>query len=73
MSLSFTIPHFSERYHVCQAATADLVSRNGTWWLHVVASVSEPVVERHQDVIGVDLGLIRPAVTSTQQFLGTRH
>nr|WP_236031953.1 hypothetical protein [Ktedonospora formicarum] len=73
MSLSFRVPHFSERYRGCQVATADLVYRNGLWWLHVVVHVPEPVVERHPEVIGVDLGLTRPAVTSTRQFLGTRH
>ncbi|EFH84380.1 RNA-guided endonuclease InsQ/TnpB family protein [Ktedonobacter racemifer] len=73
MSLSFTVPHFSKRYRGCKIATADLLSRNGVWWLHVVVDAPEPVVEYHDEVIGVDLGLNRPAVTSQRHFLGSRH
>jgi putative transposase len=73
MSLAFTVPHFSERHRGCKIATADLLVRNGIWWLHVVVNVPEPVVEHNPEVIGVDLGLNRPAVTSTCHFLGTRR
>ncbi|GHO78183.1 transposase [Ktedonobacter sp. SOSP1-85] len=73
MSLAFTVPHFSERYRGCKIATADLLCCNGRWWLHVVVNVPEPVVPPHPEVIGVDLGLNRPAVTSTRHFLGTRR
>ncbi|GHO46076.1 RNA-guided endonuclease InsQ/TnpB family protein [Ktedonospora formicarum] len=73
MTLPFTVPHFSERYRGCTIATADLICRKGTWWLHVVVEVPEPVVQRSDEVVGVDLGLNRPAVTSQRHFLGTRH
>ncbi|GHO61406.1 transposase [Ktedonobacter sp. SOSP1-52] len=73
MSIPFTVPHFSERYRRCQPTSADLVYRKGKWWLHVVVAVPEPVVPRHDAVVGVDLGLNRPAVTSNRHFLGKRH
>ncbi len=73
MSISFTVPSFSAQYAGCKAATADLIYRKGKWWLHVVVSVPEPVVAPCEEIVGVDLGLNRPAVTSTRQFLGGRH
>jgi putative transposase len=49
------------------------VERDGTWWLHVVVTVPAPEIEPTEQVIGVDLGINRPAVTSTNQFLGMRR
>jgi IS605 OrfB family transposase len=40
--------------------------------LHVVVTVGAPEVAPSDDVVGVDLGLSRPAVTSTNRFLGKR-
>ena len=71
--MPFTIPAYSARYYGAKVATADLCCRKGTWWLHVVVNVPEPQVEPSKEVIGVDLGLNRPAVTSNRQFLGRRH
>lgn len=73
MSIPFTVPQFSTRFIGCKVATADLIERKDTWWLHVVVDVPEPVVAPSDEVIGVDLGLNRPAATSTRQFLGGRH
>jgi putative transposase len=52
--------------------TADLIQRDGRWWLHVVVAVPAPQIEPTDQVVGVDLGLSRPAVTSTGRFLGKR-
>jgi putative transposase len=73
MNIPFTVPNFSSQYRGCKVATADLLSRNGKFWLHVVVEVPAPVVEQNALVVGVDLGLNRPAVTSDRQFLGNRH
>ncbi len=72
-SLPFTVPASSARYYGTKVATADLWCRKGKWWLHVVVNVPEPKVEPSDEVTGVDLGLNRPAVTSSRQFLGSRH
>lgn len=72
-SIPFTIPAYSSRFYGAKVATADLCCRKGKWWLHVVVNISEPQVEPSDEVIGVDLGLNRPAVTSNRHFLGSRH
>jgi IS605 OrfB family transposase len=72
-TIPFTVPHFSEHYADNPISTADLCYRKGKYWLHVVVSVPEPTVEKNPLVVGVDLGLNHPAVTSERQFLGSPH
>ncbi|GHO54395.1 transposase [Ktedonobacter robiniae] len=69
----FKVPPYSSKYVGYQVTTADLCISNGRYWLHVVVSVPDPNIPRHDEVIGVDLGLNRPAVTSNRHFLGSRH
>jgi putative transposase len=72
-SISFTVPPYSAKYAGGTICTADLLLRKGKFWLHVVVSVPEPAIRPSEEVIGVDLGLNRPAVTSKKQFLGKRQ
>jgi IS605 OrfB family transposase len=46
--------------------------QDGTWWLHVVVTLAPPVIAQTEELIGIDLGLAHPAVTSTNQFLGKK-
>ena len=49
--------------------SADLcVDRKGRVWLHVVVAAPEPVIEARGEVVGIDLGVACPAVTSQAQF-----
>jgi putative transposase len=73
MSLPFTVPALCQHYIGYKVATADLLYRKGKFWLHVVVDVPAPTVEKSSIVIGIDLGLNHPAVTSTRQFLGSPH
>jgi len=73
MSIPFTVPRWQAKYQGHGIATADLVYRKGKYWLHVVVKVPEPDIPQSDEVIGVDLGLNRPAVTSKRQFLGNKH
>lgn len=73
MSLPFTVPHWSSQYAGHRVKTADLCCRNGKYWLHVVVDAPGPEVPQNATVIGIDLGLTHPAVTSARQFLGKRH
>jgi len=73
MTIPFTVPHFSAHYAGNKIATADLIHRKGKWWVHIVVDVPEPVIPKGTEVIGVDLGLNHPAVTSKRQFLGSKH
>ncbi len=73
LTIPFTVPHFSALYAGNKIATADLIYRKGKFWLHVVVDVPLPVIPKGTEVIGVDLGMNRPAVTSKRQFLGSKH
>lgn len=53
--------------------SADLILRDGKLWLHAVLSLSDVPFSDSGAAVGVDLGLSRPAVTSTARFLGKRH
>jgi IS605 OrfB family transposase len=71
-TIRFRIPDYSAKYAGFPTDTADLVPRDGRWWLHVIVTVPAPEVDLTDQVIGVDLGLSRPAVTSNNRFLGKR-
>jgi IS605 OrfB family transposase len=71
-TIRFHIPDYSATYAGNPPDTADLIQRDGRWWLHVVVTVPAPQVVPTDQVVGVDLGLSRPAVTSTNRFLGQR-
>jgi putative transposase len=71
-TIRFAIPDYSAAYAGYLTDSADLIERDGHWWLHVVVTVSAPDVAPTDQVVGVDLGLVRPAVTSNNRFLGKR-
>ncbi len=73
IELDFTVPHHLLQYIGDKTCSADLCSRKGRFTLHVVVSIPEPDIASTATVIGVDLGLIRPAVTSERHFLGDKR
>lgn len=72
-TIRFDIPDYSAKYAGYPVDTADLIERDGVWWLHVVVTVPAPAVEPTDEVLGVDLGIAQPAVTSNNRFLGNRR
>src|SRR6266508_1420250 len=72
-TIRFHIPDYSAKYAGYPTDTADLVERDGRWWLHVVVTVLAPDVAPSDQVIGIDLGITRPAVTSNNRFLGKKR
>jgi putative transposase len=50
---------------------ADLLYRNGTFYLAVTLDVPEPVPTEPEDFLGVDLGIITLAATSDGEFLNS--
>jgi len=72
-TIRFRLQDYAAKYAGYPVDTADLIQRDGGWWLHVVVTVPAPQVEPTEQVVGVDLGINRPAVTSTNQFLGQRR
>ncbi|UFP97212.1 RNA-guided endonuclease InsQ/TnpB family protein [Gloeobacter morelensis] len=73
LAILFDAPACAAKYLGHPTATADLVHRKGRFWLHVVVDVPTPEVQPTADVVGVDLGIKRPAVTSNNKFLGERR
>jgi putative transposase len=73
MSLPFHLPEYAAKYAGGKVATADLIARDGRWFLHIVVGVDAPEIAPATEVVGVDLGIAQPAVTSNAHFLGKRH
>jgi IS605 OrfB family transposase len=69
-TIHFDVPDYSAHYAGYPVDTADLICHDGVWWLHIVVSVPAPDVEPTDEVVGVDLGIAQPAVTSNNRFLG---
>jgi len=72
-SIPFHVPGYAAQYAGYPPAAADLMHRKGRWYLHVVVSVPAPDVEPTEVVVGVDLGIVRPAVSSDNRFHGERR
>jgi putative transposase len=72
-SIPFRVPGYVGQYAGYPVATADLMHRKGLWYLHVAVSVPAPEVEPTEVVVGVDLGIVRPAVSSDNRFHGERR
>jgi putative transposase len=71
-TIRFTLPDDSSKWAGHPTDTADLLFRHGHWWLHIVVTVPAPDIAPSEQVTGVDLGIVRPAVTSNNLFLGKR-
>jgi IS605 OrfB family transposase len=54
-------------------ASADLIERPSGLWLMIVLKIPDVTVAPTGKVVGVDLGINRPAVTSERQFLGEKR
>jgi len=69
------VPAYFEQYLTAdwRQESADLIFRQGRFWLHIVVSCAVPVVEPTGKAIGVDLGINRLAVTSHPRFFGGRR
>jgi putative transposase len=72
-TIRFSVPDYAQKYAGYPVDTADLIERNGQWWLHIVISVPAPDIPPTEQVIGVDLGIASPAVTSNNRFLGQQR
>jgi IS605 OrfB family transposase len=72
-TLRFRVPTYAERYAGFPTDTADLICKRGRWYVHIVVTLPTPLLLSSDAIIGVDLGLAQPAVTSTPAFLGARR
>jgi putative transposase len=73
LEIGFTIPRHAAQYRGGKVCSADLCFHHGRYFLHIVVDIPAPLVTPSPEVIGVDLGLTHPAVTSTHHFLGDRR
>lgn len=73
LSVPFTLPAVFAWATTGKICTADLVIRDGRYRLHVVIETPTPEVPPSGVVVGVDMGLCHPAVTSERQFLGEQR
>jgi IS605 OrfB family transposase len=72
-TIRFRVLSNAAKYVGYPVDTADLVEKDGGWWLHVVVTIPAPEIAPSDQIVGVDLGVARPAVTSNNQFLGRRR
>jgi putative transposase len=73
MAVPFRLPDYANYAAGCPVATADLIEKKGRFILHVVVTLPDVPVIDTQTVLGVDLGVTHPAVTSDGKFLGKKH
>lgn len=71
--MAFTVSDHAMQYIGGKVCSADLCFHHGRYFLHIVVSLPAPTVKPCSEVIGVDLGLNHPAVTSNRHFLGERR
>jgi IS605 OrfB family transposase len=73
VEVPFTVPKHALKYVGGKACSADLCFHHGRYFLHIVVSIAAPNIEPTDEVVGIDLGLNRPAVTSNRKFLGDKR
>lgn len=72
IAVPFIIPAYAAHLVGGKVCAADLIGRDGEWWLHIVVELPAPEVAPSTEVVGVDLGVAQPAVTSAGKFLGRK-
>lgn len=72
ITVPFALPEVFAWATEGKVCTADLIQRDNRFWLHVVIETPTPAIPATDTVLGVDLGLCHPAVTSEGRFLGKR-
>ena len=72
--VTFSLPAFYQTKKDWKTCSSDLcIDKHGKVFLHVVVEKEDPKFESSGTVVGVDLGVNRPAVTSENEFFGTRY
>lgn len=73
--MSVRVPAYYEQYLTpkWEQESADLIYRQGTFWLHLVVSAHIVPVEATGETVGVDVGMSRLAVTSQPRFFGNKQ
>ena len=72
-TIPFHLPPYAAYALGCHCVTADLICKQGKWYLHVVVVVPAVAFVANGLAVGVDLGVSRPAVSSDNRFHGARR
>lgn len=72
-TIRFQVPAYAAHYAGFPVDTADLLSKRGRWYLHIVVTLPTPILLQTGAVLGVDLGVAQPAVTTRPAFLGEKR
>jgi IS605 OrfB family transposase len=73
------VPFYSNTYttgmfnKAVNITSANLVYKKNILCLHVAIELPSPLSINNNSVVGIDLGINRPAVTSTKQFIGKKR
>ena len=74
IKLSFEVTEYYRQYLSWKNTSADLIrDRKGRWWLHIVMEADTPKLTPTTQVVGVDLGIVTPAVDSNGNKYGSNH
>jgi putative transposase len=72
--VTFSLPEYYASKKDWKVCSSDLcIDKHGKIFLHVVVENAAPKFQASGRVVGVDLGVNRPAVTSDNKFFGTRY
>lgn len=72
--VSFYIPDYTLTKLDWKVCSSELrKTKHGKYMLYVVVSAKNPEIKKTDHVVGVDLGVNRPAVTSDNKFFGKRY
>jgi IS605 OrfB family transposase len=72
VKLPFDMAEYNRQYLNWKNTSAELLQdRKGRWWLHVVMEIDPPEAGTTDEVVGVDLGIVSPAVDSRGSKYGS--
>ncbi|MBW4549690.1 MAG: transposase [Aphanocapsa sp. GSE-SYN-MK-11-07L] len=72
LKLPFEVAEYYRQYLTWKTTSADLLQdRKGRWWLHIVMEIKPPIAVATNEVVGVDLGIVTPAMDSRGSKYGS--
>ena len=70
--IAFSLPEYVKKFIHGKVTTTDLILKKSGWWLNVSVKLDAPICEPTSGAIGIDLGIVHPAVSDRAQFFGKR-
>ncbi|GFP32949.1 hypothetical protein HKBW3S42_01258 [Candidatus Hakubella thermalkaliphila] len=73
LKIPIKVSAFHQQFSSGKYCSADLVYRQGKWYLNLVLEFPTPQLKSATDCLGLDLGVSRLAVTSEPKFYRSKH